>query len=74
MTSLLAQEDTTTAKALEREFAFEILKGDRLRVTILIGVIVTALLIALALRLSASLSSGALSYPMKMGPRWGLTC
>jgi adenylate cyclase len=34
----------TTAKAFEREFALEILKSDRLRVTILIGVITAALL------------------------------
>jgi len=34
----------TTAKAFEREFALEILKSDRLRVTILIGVIIAALL------------------------------
>ena len=33
-----------TAKAFEREFALEILKSDRLRVTILIGVIIAALL------------------------------
>jgi len=42
------KEHLRTAKAFEREFALEILKSDRLRVTILIGVIVAALLIVLA--------------------------
>ncbi len=37
----------TTPKAFEREFALEILESDKLRVTILIGVILSALLIVL---------------------------
>jgi len=37
-----------TAQAFEREFALEILKSDRLRVTILIGVIIAALLTLLS--------------------------
>ena len=44
----LRKDHHRTAKAFEREFALEILKSDRLRVTILIGVIVTALFIVLA--------------------------
>ena len=41
------KEHSTTANAFEREFAREILKSDRLRVTILMGVIISALLIVL---------------------------
>ena len=48
MTLRLRKEHHRTAKAFEREFALEILKSDRLRVTILIGVILTALFIVLA--------------------------
>jgi len=47
VTFRLPKEHSTTAKAFEREFAREILKSDRLRVTILMGVIITALLIVL---------------------------
>ncbi len=47
VTFRLPKEHRTTAKAFEREFTREILKSDRLRVTILIGVILTALLIVL---------------------------
>ena len=47
VTFRLPKGHSTTAKAFEREFAREILKSDRLRVTILIGVIITALLIVL---------------------------
>jgi adenylate cyclase len=47
MTFRLRKEHHTTAKAFEREFALEILESDRLRVTILIGVIIAALLIVL---------------------------
>jgi adenylate cyclase len=47
MTLRLPKEHSTTANAFEREFAREILKSDRLRVTILMGVIITALLIVL---------------------------
>src|SRR5215471_2509178 len=44
MTFRFRKARQTTAKAFEREFALEILKSDRLRVTILIGVIASALL------------------------------
>jgi hypothetical protein len=47
VTFRLPKKHSTTAKAFEREFAREILKSDRLRVTILIGVIITTLLIVL---------------------------
>src|SRR5512138_1080810 len=40
-----------TPKAFEREFALEILKSDKLRVTILIGVILSALVIVLIIAL-----------------------
>ena len=51
MTFRLPKEHSTTAKAFEREFAHEILKSDKLRVTILIGVILSALLIVLIVAL-----------------------
>ena len=38
-------------EAFEKEFAFESLKSDRLRVTILIGAIISALLIVLLMML-----------------------
>ena len=47
----LIKEHHTTPKAFEREFALEILKSDKLRVTILIGVILSALLIVLIVAL-----------------------
>ena len=47
MTFRSIKEHGTTPKAFEREFALEILKSDKLRVTILIGVILSALLIVL---------------------------
>jgi len=51
VTFRLSKEHSTTAKAFEREFAHEILKSDKLRVTILIGVILSALLIVLIVAL-----------------------
>ena len=51
MTFRLIKEHGTTPKAFEREFALEILKSDKLRVTILIGVILSALLIVLIVAL-----------------------
>jgi adenylate cyclase len=45
------KEHGGTPKAFEREFALEILKSDKLRVTILIGVILSALLIVLIVAL-----------------------
>lgn len=51
MTFRSIKEHGTTPKAFEREFALEILKSDKLRVTILIGVILSALLIVLIVAL-----------------------
>ena len=47
----LIKEHRTIPKAFEREFELEILKSDRLRVTISIGVILSALLIVLIVAL-----------------------
>ena len=51
MTFRLVKEHGTTPKAFEREFALEIFKSDKLRVTILIGVILSALLTVLIVAL-----------------------
>ena len=47
----LIRQRGMTPKAFEREFALEILKSDKLRVTILIGVILSALVIVLIIAL-----------------------
>lgn len=47
MARLRLGRDSASTKAFERELALEILKSDKLRVTILIGVILSALLIVL---------------------------
>lgn len=51
VTFRLRKEHNATAKAFEREFALEILKSDKLRVIILIGVVISALLIVIAIAL-----------------------
>lgn len=51
MTFLKTKRKSSTSTAFEDEFALEVLKSDKLRVTILIGVIVSAVLVVSALML-----------------------